>query len=159
MASGAIHLEVRTGFKMSSMRKANFVPNICNGQARLIQLLGIVAAAATRGPQELAQLGLHAGLGMTGRALRVRGQDVVSLRREFMAERAIGPESGFRIDSNLRIDMLRVWKVDEQADVAFRWKTEDVVLVGVDRRSVTLGANQICFSIASTFGLGGVGVT
>jgi hypothetical protein len=76
-----------------------------------------------------------------------------------MAERAIGPESGLRIDSNLRIDMLRVWKVDEQADVAFRWKTEDVVLVGVDRRSVTLGANQICFSIASTFGLEGVGVT
>ncbi len=110
--------------EMGDMRKAQVVVDACydvpgNGLQlcecrRILDLFRNMAAATIPAVRPAGQMGLDARVGVASGALLVhRKLRENAILVKLMAKRAIGPEPGLRVDTTLRIDMLRVGEAEE----------------------------------------------
>ena len=89
-------------------------------EAGILDFFGRMTTAATVCIKLGIERGRHAGFGMAGSALRMAWKSRKdALRIELVAERAIGAEAGFRVDTGLGVDVFRMSELKQDGAAAF----------------------------------------
>jgi len=130
VARGAIQVELLPAPEVSDVTEFQVDPDPGNDvrrdhaallrEPRVFDFLGRVASTAIGGRGIGAQRRLHPGLRVALGALSVaRESGKHSLRIELMAERAVCPKAGFRVDPPFGIDVARVGELEQNCALLF----------------------------------------